>query len=140
MKDPLGFVSERQVIFPQIPKHDPVFDDMINPQKDPMGNRHDGLFGSPASLESVILVLEVGTLLLDRCPGHLQHNGLQVMLSDGTLTALALSRALIVAGTQTAPRYQRRVRREAVQRGTDFRQDIAGRNIGYAGRLHHAIQ
>jgi len=140
MKDLLRFVSAYQIIFPRIPKHDPILDDMVNPQQDPVGNRHDGLFGAPAGFETIILVLEVGALLLDRRPGHLQHDGLQMMLSDRALAAFALSGALIVAGTQTAPRYQGCVRREAIQRGTDFRQNIAGRNIGYARRRLHTIQ
>jgi len=127
------FVSARQVIFPQIPKLDPVLDDMINPKQDPVGNCHNGLLCTPAGFESVILVLEAGALLLDRHPGHLQHSGLQMMLSDWALAALALSGALIIAGTQTAPRDQCPVCRKTIQGGADLRQNIAGRNIDILG-------
>src|SRR5665811_363809 len=140
MKNLLRFVSERQVISPQIPKINPVLDDMVYTQKNPVCNRRNGSFGPPAGLETVILVLEVGVLLLDRRPGHLDHNGLQMMLPYRTFAALAFPGALIVAGAQTAPGYQGRVLPKTIQGGTYLRQDLTGGNIGYARRLLHAIQ
>src|SRR3989304_3824150 len=142
MRDLLRFVSERQVISPQISKISPVLDDMVSPppQKNPGRNRHNGSLGPPARLETVILVLEVGALLLDRSPGHIDHNGLQMMLPYRTSAALAFAGALIVAGAQTAPGYQCRVLRKTIQGGTYLRQYLTGGNIGYARRLLHAIQ
>ena len=125
MKNLLRFVSERQAISPQIPKINPVLDDMVSPppQKNPVRNRRNGSFGSPACLETAVLVLKVGVLLLDRRPGHLDHNGLQMMLSYRTFAALAFPGALIVAGAQTAPGYPCRVLPKTIQGGTYLRQD-----------------
>jgi hypothetical protein len=93
-----------EMLLAQISEGHPVPDNVVNGFEEAVGYGNNGSSRTSARLEPIVLCPIIRTLRLDGCPGHFDHDGLEVVLANRAFTAVALACTFIISRAKTRPR------------------------------------